>query len=129
MARRYFFLRCICTLWNAMSNFNWFRWRLASPLLAWNREIFIENGKNPEKEKRVIFKNILIYFSFFMIKNWFRTKKYSCIFSQKLIVEKIQIGPRSKVRAWSIFDTMTVLFFISLNGTHQLWCSMYKKQK
>ena len=32
------------------------------------------------------------YPSFFMIKNWFQTKKHSCKFSKKLIVKKLQIG-------------------------------------
>ena len=36
---------------------------------------------------------ILEFFpSFFMIKNWFRTKKHSCKFSKKSIVKKLQIG-------------------------------------
>ena len=33
-----------------------------------------------------------IFFIIFIIKNWFWTKKYSCKFSQKSIVKKIQIG-------------------------------------
>ena len=36
---------------------------------------------------------ILEFFpSFFMTKNWFRTKKHSCKFSIKSIVKKLQIG-------------------------------------
>ena len=45
--------------------------------------------------------------NFFMIKNWFRTKKYSCKFSQKSIVKKVQIGS-------------TVIFLIEMKIIH-IW--------
>ena len=47
--------------------------------------------------KKIMYDQITIaflhfLFIVFMIKNWFRTKKYSCKFSQNLIVKKIQMG-------------------------------------
>ena len=65
-------------------------------------KIFFKMANGSHLENRMIlgvlgifqrYRVILEFFpSFFMIKNWFRTKKHSCKFSKKSIVKKLQIG-------------------------------------
>ena len=68
-----------------------------------------------------LFRNLSVYylkffivFNFFIVKNWFRTKKYSCKFSQKSIIKKIQIVMvifLTEVNYWPYLYLLNYKFF------------------
>ena len=62
----------------------------------------------------VYYLKFLQFLNFFMVKNWFRAKKYSCKFSQKLIVKKIQIVMvifLTEVNYWPYLYLLNYKFF------------------
>ena len=73
-----------------------------------------------EKKAKILNRfDILEFFSsFFMIENWFRTKKYSCNFLQKSIVKKIQIGSNTilllEMKIMHICNFLTITFYENL---------------
>ena len=64
----------------------------------------------------VYYLKFLQFLIFFMVKNWFQTKKYSCKFSQKLIVKKIKIGVllNSKIESFE-FKIDPIYIFLTIN--------------
>ena len=61
--------------------------------------------------------------SFFMIKSWFWTKKYSCKFPQKLIVKKLYIG--SNLRELSFFSLRWNYSYLYLLNYQFSWKSTW----